>query len=581
MTASTDVPAPPINCSDSALAVTLDRLWPELSRLQRLELSSEAFIRIADRIAALRYLLHAAPDRPMLVGLVGGASCGKSTLFDSLIARPLSRIHYQPHSSLGPVVWLHRSQRGAIGSDSKPSRFLPMLTARELEPSTQTTVGAVSEVILAIHEDHRWRQLAITDLPDISSESARREGWLVRRLLPWLDLVIWMVDPNDYLFEDLYIDLIDEVSSLGQRSIVVVNDIHGQLHKSSQVVQDRIRRFRPDTSFVLPRLECRRGDPYPLFQTEPEFARLQSYLESYRTRRPVEPLIAQVRQDAATVLHSNAEWSRLIGELRTGLSRLLVRHRNRILASAPLLSVLPEPAQQELERLRNRLSLWHQGKRLFKAIRSPARIIGQAAFRQFELTADDLNTEPLYRHLVGTLKEFGVDLHRTYLESRFVEKLQARNARHTVLGSFEPESLGFQNELDQLARHVFVGAQQMLSDPALLKDKRFHFVVGATGVALVFLAAESMLGMVGLTLLVGKGLTALAAVLSPELARYLPLDRMSRLAIEARNMLSAVIDQQMQRMVEFYAASDGLCLEPGDRLLTLLESMQQADTAKL
>src|SRR5262249_10219935 len=158
-------------------------------------------------------------------------------------------------------------------------------------------------------------------------------------------------------------------------------------------------------------LGCKLGDPYPLFRSEPEFVRLRAYLESYRNRRPLEPLITRVRQDVATVLHSNAEWTRLVSELRGRLGRLTIRHRSRILGSAPLLSVLPEAAQQELERLRNRLSLLHHGKRLFRAIRSPARTIGQAAFRQFELSAGDLNTEPLYRHLVGTLKEFGVDLH--------------------------------------------------------------------------------------------------------------------------------------------------------------------------
>jgi hypothetical protein len=330
-----------------------------------------------------------------------------------------------------------------------------------------------------------------------------------------------------------------------------VNDIHGQLHRSSAVLQDRIGRFHAEASFTLPRLPCRPGDPYPLFGQEPDFVRLKQFLTAYSGSRATTPLIARVRQDATAAVHANAHWSRLIGELSSGLDRMVARHRHRILASAPLLSVLPEAAQHELDRLRNRFSLWHQGKRLFKALRSPTRTIGQATFGQFQLSSADLNTEPLYRHLVGSLKEFGVDLHRSYLESRFVQQMQERETQYEVLGSFDPETLNFKDQLDSMARHIFVGAQQMLSDPAVLKDKRFHFVVGTTGVALVFLAAESMLGMVGVTLLVGKGLTALAAVLSPELARYLPLDRMGRLAVEARDMLSAVIDRQMRSRWSF------------------------------
>jgi hypothetical protein len=573
MPVPTQSSGPAVNSGDTQLAATLDRLWSELPRLRQLELGGEIASNITDRVSALRYLLHHAAGRPILVGLIGGASCGKSTLFDSLIARPLSRIHYQPHSSLGPVVWLHRRYFETILG--QPSRFLPQLKSQLLASGTTSTVGGVADLTMALHDDDEWRHIALMDLPDISSESARREGSLVHHLLPWIDLIIWMVDPNDYLFEDLYIDLIEEASALGQRSIVVVNDIHGQLQRSSGVLRDRIERFRADESFILPRLQCRPGDPYPLFRQEPEFLRLKQHLMTYQGSRPVMPLIARVRHDATAAVNANSEWSRLIGELSTTLDRLVARHRNRILAAAPLLSVLPQSAQQELDRLRNRFSLWHQGKRLFNAIRNPARTIGQATFRKFELSAEDLDTDPLYRHLVGSLKEFGVDLHRGYLESRFLAQMQQRESQYQVLGSFEPETLDFKDQLDSLARHVFVAAQQMLSDPAVLKDKRFHFVIGTTGVALVFLVAESMLGMVGMTLLLGKGLTALAAVLSPELARYLPLDRMSRLAVETRDMLAAVIDKQMRQMVEFYTAPRGRFLQPGDRLLTLLQSLQQ------
>jgi hypothetical protein len=256
----------------------------------------------------------------------------------------------------------------------------------------------------------------------------------------------------------------------------------------------------------------------------------------------------------------------------------VARHRKRILSSAPLLSVLPQAAQDELDRLRNRFSLFHQGRKLYRAIRSPARTVSQAACRKLQLSVDDLDTEPLYRHLVGALKEFGVELHRSYLESRFVQQMQQHDAKYEVLGSFDPESLNFKPQLDGLARHLFFGAQQMLSDPSLLKDKRFQFVMGTTGVALVFLAAQTLMGLIGVTLLFGKGLTALAAVLSPELARVLPLDSMSRLATEARDMLAAVLDEQMNKMVEFYTASRGRYLEPTDALLPILESVR-ADSA--
>ncbi len=565
-----------VSQSDVQLGASLDRLWPELPRFRGLGLAGELADRFLDHVSALRYLLHAGPDRPLLAGLVGGASCGKSTIFGSLVGRSISRIHYQPHSSLGPIVWHHRRHQLGSATDCQPGRFFPQLTLEEWRGDSGPVVGATDRVITAAHEDDRWKHLAILDLPDITSESARREGWVVRHLLPWLDLVIWIVDPNDYLFEDLYNDLIDEVAELGQRSVVVVNDIHGQVAKQSTdvVLQERVERFRPDAWFVLPRLSCSATQPYPLFRNEPEFLRLRSFLESHRERRPATPLVASVRRDATSILRANAEWHRVVAELNSSVTRLVARHRKRILASAPLLSVLPEAAQQELERLRNRFSLWHHGKRLYGAIRNPGRTVGQSAMRQLQLSVEDLDTEPLYRHLVGAMKEFGVDLHHAYLESRFVQRMQEKRPDDRVLGSFEPESLTFKPQLDALARHLFLGAQQMISDPSLLNDRRFKFVLGTTGVALVFLAAQTLLGLVGVTLLFGKGLTALAAVLSPELARFLPLDRMSRLASEARDMLARVLDEQLKVMVEFYTASQGCFIETGDPLLPLLEEVQ-------
>jgi|GEM_PF-6934204 len=565
-------PPPVPNASDTEqngkLGEDLDRLWAELPRLRALDAGGG----LVDHVAALRFLLHATPDRPLLAGLVGGASCGKSTVFSSLVGRRISQVHYRPHSSLGPVVWLHRRYRPLVLPESTARRFFAELDAEETAPAA-SVAGAVGKVFLAFHDDEAWRRLALVDLPDISSESSRREGWLVRRLLTWLDLVIWMVDPNDYLFEDLYIDLIDEVAAAGQRSIVVVNDIHGQATGHSDVLADRVARFRPDGSFVLPRLDCSPREPYPLFRTEPSFVRMRDFLHNHRSPRPLAPLTARVRHEVAAALHANGEWRRLARDLAAACDRLTARHRKRILASAPLLSVLPQGAQQELEHLRSRFSLWYQGKKLYQTISSPMRTFGRAAVQNLQLSIEDLDTGPLYRHLVGSLKEFGVDLHRAYLESGYVERLQQHDPAAEVLGSFDPEKLDFQSRLDAVARHLFIGAQQLLSDPSLVGDRRFQFVAGTTGVAIVFFLVGSTLALPAVSLLITKGIAASVGLLGPELARYLPLDRMSRLAWEARDMLAAVLDDQMRTMVQFYSDPRGRYLAAGDRLLALLESV--------
>lgn len=562
-------------------ADNLDRLWAELPRLTELGPPNELLARFTDHVAALRFLLHAASDRPLVVGLVGGASCGKSTLFNSLVRRRISRVHYQPHSSVGPIAFVHRRHRVCLAPEAAPRRFLPALESRDIaDERGDDSTGAVDAVTIALHDDDRWRNVAILDLPDISSESARREGWLVRRLLPWMDLVVWMLDPNDYLFEDLYIDLIEQSAALGQRSLVVVNDIHGQVSTKSELLEDRIARFRTDASFVLPRLECSPREPYPLFRAEPAFARLRDTIAGFHAARPIAPLAAQVRHDAAAIAHANAEWARRVRELTTALERQVARHRKRMLAAAPILSVLPAPAQEELERLRNRFSVWHQSKRLYQAIRNPARTLGRAAVRNFQMSASDLDTEPLYRHLVGALKEFGVELHRTYLESRLVAEMQQADAAFEPLGSFNPESLDFRSQLDAVAQQVFRGGTELLSDQSILRDPKLQFAGGATGVVLAFFLVESMIGLPGVTTIVGSTVTALVGILSPELANLLPMDRVGKLVRGARDTLAATLDAQMRRIVEFYTSSRGRYLEPGDPLTALL-AVAQTDAASL
>ena len=53
--------------------------------------------------AALRFR-RALPAAPPLVGLVGGASSGKSTLFNSLIGSAVSRCTAHAHETTGAVA---------------------------------------------------------------------------------------------------------------------------------------------------------------------------------------------------------------------------------------------------------------------------------------------------------------------------------------------------------------------------------------------------------------------------------------------------------------------------------------------
>lgn len=53
--------------------------------------------------ATLRFKRY-VDDAPSIVGLLGGASSGKSTLFNSLLGREISRVSAHAHETLGPIA---------------------------------------------------------------------------------------------------------------------------------------------------------------------------------------------------------------------------------------------------------------------------------------------------------------------------------------------------------------------------------------------------------------------------------------------------------------------------------------------
>jgi hypothetical protein len=538
-------------------AALLDQLWAALPRLHELRGLRAPLADLADLAGALRWLEHAGSDRPILAGLVGGASCGKSTVFSSLVGRPISQIHYQPHSSLGPVAYVHRRWAGRLLACER--RFLPTFRLCDHDGGAGPTTGSPESLVVARHDEPAWEQLALFDLPDMTSESARREGYQAAHVLPWLDLVLWMVDPNDYLFDDLYIDFIERVSSLGQRAVVLVNDIHGQVDPSSAVLAERIGRFRPDRQFILPPLRCGAEAPYPLFGEQPSFVALRGYLTRFGTRRPVAPLVERVQRHAAALVEENDRWQRLAHAAETSVARLVATERKRILRGAPVLDVLPPSVREQFQ--------WRIS-RFWEVFRKGAG----GAIRQLQGNVDELNVEPLHTYLVGGLKQFGVSLHRLYLESGWVRQLQEVEPAGPVRGCFDVDGLDFRDEVRAVAQFLLDGARTALPDAG----RPVPAASRSLAVAVLFFTLESVLR--GVTLVaqgVGQRLSHAVATLSPDLARWLPLDAFTRLAIDARDRLATTLDRQMDHMVRFYWDDSGYYLAAGDPLLTVLQDLRK------
>jgi energy-coupling factor transporter ATP-binding protein EcfA2 len=200
-----DVPAPPL----PAPAV------PSVPRSIPIRLGA-CLARLDEGIAASRVLgldveeaeatRREADDRLSLsadvcfVALIGGTGVGKSTLLNAVAGTEVSAASARRPTTGQPVAWIPAGARDEIA---------PVLEWLE-----------VDEVLE--HPDTHLPSVAILDLPDLDSV-AREHRERVESLLPRVDAVIWVSDPEKYRDAVLHEDFLRRWLPRLDRQLVVLN----------------------------------------------------------------------------------------------------------------------------------------------------------------------------------------------------------------------------------------------------------------------------------------------------------------------------------------------------------------------
>jgi hypothetical protein len=168
------------------------------------------------------------PADVYVLALVGGTGVGKSSLLNALAGEPVSPVSVRRPTTNEPIVWVPASARRDLGE------LLSWLDVREIREHERTGPGNV----------------AILDLPDIDSvTAAHRER--VELLLPRVDAVIWVTDPEKYHDAVLHDDFLRRwIPRLDRQAIV--------LNKSDRLAPEAVPRIRADlerdlaTRFAIP-----------------------------------------------------------------------------------------------------------------------------------------------------------------------------------------------------------------------------------------------------------------------------------------------------------------------------------------
>ena len=156
------------------------------------------------------------PADVYVLALVGGTGVGKSSLLNAVAGSAISRASVRRPTTAEPVAWVPREARGDLEG------LLGWLDVREIRE----------------HDDPVRGGVAILDLPDMDSVATTHRQ-RVEEILPRVDAVVWVADPEKYHDTVLHDEFLREwLPRLDHQAIV--------LNKSDRLGPEDIQKLRRD-----------------------------------------------------------------------------------------------------------------------------------------------------------------------------------------------------------------------------------------------------------------------------------------------------------------------------------------------
>jgi GTP-binding protein EngB required for normal cell division len=162
------------------------------------------------------------PGSTYVLALAGGTGVGKSSLLNAIAGTTVSRVAARRPTTAEPVAWVPRAARDELAP------LLEWLGVRETHE----------------HDDPRAAGVAVLDLPDLDSIVPEHRA-KVDELLPRVDAVVWVADPEKYQDAVLHDDYMRRWMPRLERQLVVVN-------KSDRLGPADAERIRRDLAAALP-----------------------------------------------------------------------------------------------------------------------------------------------------------------------------------------------------------------------------------------------------------------------------------------------------------------------------------------
>ncbi len=272
----TAVAAPPGHDPLSRTPDTLDRCLAALleaaDAAQALGIETEA-VRAAHADAVRRM---GFPGDAYVLAFVGGTGVGKSSLLNALAGETVSPASVRRPTTSVPVAWVPATERTAL------EPLLEWLGVDEVREHGANDLGPV----------------AILDLPDMDSVASEHRA-RVEAILPRVDAVAWVTDPEKYHDAALHDDFLRAWVGRLARQVVIVN-------KADRLGAEDGRRIRRDLeSDLAPARSAVGGSTVEVLLTSaaptPDLAALRNWLADGVAAKAV--VRAQVAATAVALVH--------------------------------------------------------------------------------------------------------------------------------------------------------------------------------------------------------------------------------------------------------------------------------------
>lgn len=331
-------------------------------KLKRLSLPEDVLNPLIDLVSLVSLRRQLGQDRPIFIGFIGCTGTGKSTLFNSFIGQEISLTGWKVHNTCGPVIFMQDSVLEILTQwETKLGPLLLPAFKREVHStanyktfiSENSTKGSPQELHLISQPDNKKldflgkdsRSCVLVDLPDINTSPALEENLVALNVLPWLDIVIFMVD-DETLFHRIYeqpVKLANEFEQ--QRFCVLSNRGQDRVDCKHPDIKQAMAFFGVDEIHILPELKEKAH-----FANEPVFIRLKKLIVENPKRSPQKPLVKRISKLAKLALEENNKRQQVLKSLEKEMSQTITA----ALVKEPPISlekILPDDVLRALKHL--------------------------------------------------------------------------------------------------------------------------------------------------------------------------------------------------------------------------------------